>query len=92
MPLPIPIDLHNRVTEIISPTANCAASRAQHPGPTAHAVEIVTLVTSANMHQDAYCKQGLGNFQARIISKMCSKIFISPRTAEVGLGRFDLSE
>jgi hypothetical protein len=54
MPLPIPVDLHNRVTEIISPTANCAAGRAQHPGPTAHAVEIVTLVTSANMHQDTH--------------------------------------
>jgi hypothetical protein len=33
MPLPTPVDLHNRVTEIISSTANCAASWAQHPGP-----------------------------------------------------------
>jgi peroxiredoxin len=29
MPFPTPVDLHNRVTEIISSTANCAASWAQ---------------------------------------------------------------
>jgi len=33
MPLPTPIDLHARVTEIISSTANCPASWAQHPDP-----------------------------------------------------------
>jgi len=33
MPLPTPIDLHARVTEIISSTTNCPASWAQHPDP-----------------------------------------------------------
>jgi hypothetical protein len=33
MPLPTPRDLHVRVTEIISSTANCTASWAQHPDP-----------------------------------------------------------
>jgi len=33
MPLPTPVDLHARVTEIISSTANCAVSWAQHPDP-----------------------------------------------------------
>jgi hypothetical protein len=31
MPLPTPVDLHARVTEIISSTANCPVSWAQHP-------------------------------------------------------------
>jgi hypothetical protein len=33
MPLPTPVDLHARVTEIISSTANCPVSWAQHPDP-----------------------------------------------------------
>ena len=33
MPLPTPIDLHARVAEIISSTANCPVSWAQHPDP-----------------------------------------------------------
>jgi hypothetical protein len=33
MPLPTPRDLHVRVIEIISSTANCTASWAQHPHP-----------------------------------------------------------
>jgi len=33
MPLPTPIDLHARLTEIISSTANCAASWAKPPDP-----------------------------------------------------------
>jgi hypothetical protein len=32
MPLPTPVDLHARVTEIIS-TVNCPVSWAQHPDP-----------------------------------------------------------
>ena len=35
MPLPTPADLHARVTEIISATANCPVSWAQHPDPLA---------------------------------------------------------
>jgi len=35
MPLPTPIDLHAPVTEIISSTANCPVSWAQHPDPLA---------------------------------------------------------
>jgi hypothetical protein len=31
MPLPTPVDLHARVTEIISSTVNCPVSWAQHP-------------------------------------------------------------
>jgi hypothetical protein len=33
MPLPTPVDLHARVTEIICSTANCPVSWAQHPDP-----------------------------------------------------------
>ena len=33
MPLPTPVDLHARVTDIISSTANCPVSWAQHPDP-----------------------------------------------------------
>jgi len=33
MPLPTPVDLHARVTEIISSMANCPVSWAQHPNP-----------------------------------------------------------
>jgi hypothetical protein len=33
MPLPTPRDLHVRVIEIISSTANCTASWDQHPDP-----------------------------------------------------------
>jgi hypothetical protein len=33
MPLPTPRDLHVRVIEIISSTANCTPSWAQHPHP-----------------------------------------------------------
>ena len=33
MPLPTPVNLLARVTEIISSTANCPVSWAQHPDP-----------------------------------------------------------
>jgi hypothetical protein len=33
MPLPTPVDLHAQTTDIISSTANCPVSWAQHPGP-----------------------------------------------------------
>jgi hypothetical protein len=33
MPLPTPVNLLARVTEIISATANCPVSWAQHPDP-----------------------------------------------------------
>jgi hypothetical protein len=33
MPLPTPVDLHAQVTEIISSTASCPVSWAQHPDP-----------------------------------------------------------
>ena len=33
MPLPTPVELHVQVTDIISSTANCSVSWAQHSGP-----------------------------------------------------------
>ena len=33
MPLPTPLDLYDQVTDIISSTANCPVSWAQHPDP-----------------------------------------------------------
>ena len=33
MPLATPVDLHERVTEIICSTANCPVSWAEHPDP-----------------------------------------------------------
>jgi hypothetical protein len=57
MPLPTPVDLHARVTEIISSTANCTVSWAQHPHPLTlseilaikeRLAEYITLVVDAN--------------------------------------------
>ena len=33
MPLPTPVDLYDQVADIISSTANCPVSWAQHPDP-----------------------------------------------------------